>query len=211
MTAILDQLSSRSGDRSEAANLTVVAQCRADPTLVANGAAGLADKDAAVVGDCAEVLTHLAEEHPDWVSPHAPALAALLAHKKTRVRWEAMHALAFVAGSVPDVIADLLPRLRCIIQEDASIIVRDYAVDALSNYASVNAQTAAEVYPLLQESLVAWEGRHAGHALPGLVHVAVHLPERRADIQVAIQPCLEHPRAAIRKAAKAALKAINNP
>lgn len=208
MTTILDQLSSGSGDRSEAANLNVVAQCRADPALIADVAAGLAEKDAALVGDCAEVLTHLAAEHPDWVTPHAPALAALLTHKKPRVRWEAMHALAFVAGSAAEAITPLLPRLRSIVQEDASIIVRDYAIDALSNYAACNAQTAAEAYPLLQEALIAWEGRHAGHALPGLAHVATHLPERRDDIQAAIRPCLEDKRAVIRKAAKAALKAI---
>jgi len=190
MTAILDQLSSRSGDRTEAANLN--------------------DKDAAVVGDCAEVLTHLAEEHPDWIAPYAPTLTALLAHRKTRVRWEAMHALAFVARSAPEVIATLLPRLCSIIQEDTSIIVRDYAINALSNYATLNAQTAAEAYPLLQEALVAWEGRHAGHALPGLAHVAAHLPEHREDIRAAIQPCLEDKRAVVRKAAKAALKAISN-
>ncbi|MBN2391616.1 MAG: hypothetical protein JXR84_12900, partial [Anaerolineae bacterium] len=90
MTTLVDQLSSRIGDRTEAGNLKVVEQCLAEPHRATEIAEGLRDKDAAVVGDCAEVLTKIAEAHPDMVAPYAPALAALLTHKKTRVRWEAM-------------------------------------------------------------------------------------------------------------------------
>ncbi len=59
--SILNQLSSQAGDRTEAANRRVVAQCLADPTLLAEIAGGLQSKEAALAGDCAEVMTKVAE------------------------------------------------------------------------------------------------------------------------------------------------------
>ncbi len=108
---VLQQLSSQAGDRSEYSNRKVALRCLDQPELLAEIAAGLDSRDVKLVGDCAEVLTMVAETRPDLIAPYAKKLAVLLAHKTTRVRWEAMHALALVASQVPRVIASLLPRL----------------------------------------------------------------------------------------------------
>ncbi|MBN2007290.1 MAG: hypothetical protein JXA21_28325 [Anaerolineae bacterium] len=208
MTTLIDQVSSRIGDRSEAGNLKVVEQCLAEPHRVAEIVEGLRDKDAAVVGDCAEVLTKIAETHSDMVAPYVSALATLLTHKKTRVRWEAMHALAYIAETASNDIAPLLPQLQRILQEDGSIIVRDYAVDTLGNYAKVSKRAAREAYPLLREALTAWDSRHAGHALTGLAHVAASVPELREEICDCGQRYSSDKRAVVRQAAKKLLKLV---
>lgn len=109
--SIISELSSQVGDRSQSANHKVVVQCLDDPTLLADISAGLEHKNAALVGDCAEVMTQVAEQRPESVAPYAQALAPLLKHKATRVRWEAVHALAYIAAFNPETIADLLPTL----------------------------------------------------------------------------------------------------
>jgi len=207
--SIITQLSSQVGDRSEASNLKVVAACQANPTLLAEIAAGLSSKDAALMGDCAEVLTKVAETNPAWVSPYAPPLAALLTHKNTRVRWEAMHALALVATLAAPVIASNLPQLREIIHNDKSVIVRDYAVDTVANYATVNTQAAELAYPILVEALTTWASKQAGRALTGLINVAKITPQFNNTLTQYAQLGLADRRGVVRQAAKKLLKTIS--
>ncbi|MDZ7332708.1 MAG: hypothetical protein ONB31_12075 [candidate division KSB1 bacterium] len=205
--SILNKLSSQVGDRSEYSNRKVVIQCLDDPDLLAEVAEGLKSKDAALVGDCAEVLTQVAEQHPEWVAPYAEALAALLNHRATRVRWEAMHALAFVAACVPTRIASLLPTLAEKVRGDSSVIVRDYATDAIANFAATGKSAAETAYPLLKEALTVWNGKHAGHALKGLLNVARQIPALRAEL-IAIGEEYSHSvKGVVRKAAKDLLRA----
>jgi hypothetical protein len=206
--SILTQLSSQTGDRSEGSNHKVVIQCLEHPELLTEIAGGLTEKNAALAGDCAEVMTQVAEQRPDYVAPYARALSELLAHKATRVRWEAMHALALTATSTPATITGLLPTLAGMIRDDPSIIVRDYATDAASNYASSGKMAAENAFPLLKEALAVWNGRHAGHALKGLVHVAKLAPAHQAEINLIGQKYSEEGRAVVRKQAKELLKAI---
>jgi HEAT repeat protein len=206
--SIITQLSSQVGDRTEVSNLKVVAACQADPTLLAEIVSGLSSKDAALVGDCAEVLTKVAETDPAWVSPYAPQLITLLTHKNTRIRWEAAHALAFVAALAAPVIASSLPQLREIVHHDKSVIVRDYTVDTIANYAAVNVQATELAYPILVEALTTWEGKQAGHALAGLTNVAKTTPHFHDELRHYAQLCLADSRNVVRQAAKKLLKAI---
>ena len=48
--AVLEQLSSQLGDRTEASNMKVVARCLADPTLLEEIAQGFDGGDAALMG-----------------------------------------------------------------------------------------------------------------------------------------------------------------
>jgi len=203
--SLLEQLSSQVGDRTEKANRKVAAQCLANPALLTEIAEGLGSKDPALVGDCAEIFTMVAEEHPEWVAPYAATLATLLGHKKTRVRWEATHALALVAALVPHVMLSLLPELDQLIRSDRSTIVRDYAVDAVGNYAELGAAAAHDAYPLLKEALTVWDGKHAAHALEGLRNVVRALPGLAAEIRTLAEPFLDDHRARVRKA-KALIK-----
>jgi hypothetical protein len=206
--SILDQLSSQSGDRTEAANRDVAAQCFESPVLLSEIARGLTHKDAALVGDAVEVFTLVAEHHPEHVAPYAEALAALLTHKTTRVRWEAAHSLALVAALSPQIIAARLDQLAQIIRTDKSVIVRDYLVDALGQYARTSPEAAADAFPMLKETLTLWDGKQAGHALAGLANVAARQPALAGELFAIGQQYATHGRAMIQKAAKALIKAV---
>lgn len=206
--SILAQLSSQVGDRSEASNRKVVNQCLQNPALLNDIVHGLMQPDAALVGDCAEVLTMVAEQHPDWVAPHAGTLSTLLIHENKRVRWESMHAMALVTTLATGTIMSLVPLLVQLVRQDQSIIVRDQAVDALANYASTGQQAAHCVYPYLKEALTLWGGKQTRHALQGLVHVARLLPETHDELLEIAKQYVTSKRPVVKKAAKALQQAI---
>ena len=207
--SILNQLSSHVGDRSEYSNHKVVVQCLEDPDLLDEIAKGLKLPDAALVGDCAEVMTKVAEENPELVVPYTEALSALLLHKSTRVRWEATQALSRVASFTPVTIAPLLPILMDKIRTDASVIVRDYATDTIANYASTDSAAAESAYPLLKETLTLWNGKQAGHALHGLAQLARLVPKFQGELRQIAEDYSHSSRGVVRKAAKALAKALD--
>lgn len=208
--SILAQLSSQVGDRSEYSNRKVVIQCLDDPDLLGEISEGLKSKNAALVGDCSEVLTQVAEQHPDWIASYVKDLAALLSHKTTRVRWEATHALALVVSFAPTTMASLLPTLIEMIRTDSSVIVRDYATDVIANYAAIDELAAKKAYPLLIEALTVWHGKHAGHALKGLINVAMTMPTLCDELRAIAGEYLLASRAVVRKVAKELLKVIES-
>lgn len=199
---LLEKLSSNTRDKIEGSNREVANHCLTDPTLLAEIAVGLESKNPALIGDCAEVFTLTAMIQPDIVAPYGEALAKIRSHKNTRVRWEAAHCLALISAFRPDLIAKLLSGLIETIHQDESIIVRDYTIDILANYAASSVHTAKEAYLTLIESLQVWNGKHAGHALVGLEHIAGMLPDLQDEIRAHVQPFLTSEKGVIRKAAK---------
>lgn len=208
--SILNQLSSQMGDRSEYSNRKVAIQCLENPDLLDEIAAGLREGNAAMVGDCAEVMTKVAETDPEWVVPYADELVHLLIHKTTRVRWEAVHALSLITTLIPASIAPLLPILMEMIRTDQSVIARDYASDTLANYASTSSQAAECSYPLLKETLTVWGGKQVGHALVGLAHAARLLPGHQDELASMAEDFSHSPRGVVRKAAKELAKVIES-
>jgi len=206
--SILNELASQLGERSSTANHLVAGRCLVEPQLLAEIVPGLQAKDARLVGDCAEVLTEVARQNPALVAPFAGELVRPLAHKNGRVRWEATHCLALVAALAPETIRSLLPELQRMIAVDESVIVRDYAIDAVANFAGVDRETALAAYPLLQAALAVWDGRHAGHALDGLAQVARQMPELHGALAVIGRQYADHPKAVIRQAARRLLRAM---
>jgi hypothetical protein len=170
---------------------------------------GLASKDAALVGDCAEVMTMVAGEHPEWVAPYGKALSRLLASEATRVRWEATHALALIATTSPQTIASSLHRLGEMIITDASVITRDHVVDAVGNYAKTSDKAATEAYPVLLYALTSWQGKQAAHALSGLKNVGQRLPHKVPELRILARAYLDHPRGVVRQAAKSLLRSLD--
>jgi hypothetical protein len=206
MHTVLHQLSSQVGDRSEAANRAVAAQCVKHPELLKEVADALPGTEAALVGDCAEVMTMVAQVDPGLVVPYVEKLVPLLGHATTRVRWEAMHALALAAGQVPRLITRLLPQLHARLRDDSSTIVRDYVVEALAAYAGTGQAAAERAFPLLAEALTLWGGKHAARALRGLARVAEKAPQHAAAIRTLAYAQLGSGRGVARKAAKAVLR-----
>lgn len=200
--SVITLLSSQVGDRTEESNRRVVTRCLSDPALLDEIAVGLRSEDDPLTGDCAEVMTMVAEMHPEWVAPYAPLLPGLLSRQKARVRWEAMHALALVTTHVPDIVRPLLPELNAVIHNDRSVIVRDCAIVLIGNYAGTGSRAAEETYPILKEALRLWDGRHAGRALDGLGSVADRLPQLGPEIRTCAEPYLQHKKSVVGKSAK---------
>lgn len=205
--SILKQLSSQLGDRTESSNRQVVEKCLRNPVLLEEIAGGLEEQDAALLGDCLEVFAEVAAQQPAWIVPFAKKVVPFLSHKNTRVRWEAMHTIANVSALTPELVQFLLPTMAEIIRTDKSIIVRDYAVDAVANYAAVDKTTAENAYPILKQALTLWEGKQAGHALKGLTNVAGQVPALHSELRAIAEGFLDHQRKVVAKAAKALLKA----
>lgn len=182
--------------------------CLEQPEQLTLFAAGLIDKNARRVADCAEVMTKVAESRPDLVAPHAEALVTLLSHKNGRVRWESAHALALVAPLVEPVIEGCLPLLVELIRTHDGVIVRDYAIDAVGRYGTLGPVQAARAWEILAEALVAWEGRHAARILGHAGALAALEPALRP---AALEAARRHEAAekpSVRKAAKALLKGL---
>ncbi len=204
----LDQLSSRVGSRTQDANAKVAQRCLADPRLLPEITGGLGSKDARLAGDCAEVMTKIAEQRPELVAPEAETLLALLSHPNGRVRWESAHATALVARHVPRLIRESLPRLQDIVRRDESVIVRDYVLDAVAGYGATGPKAAAEAFPLLRFGLDAWGSKHAARVLRGLVGVARAAPKLCAGIQKLAERFEEDDRPGVRKAATSLRRAL---
>jgi hypothetical protein len=126
---ILNQLSSRKGDKTEIANKLVAEKCIADPKILTEIAVGLEDKDKKLQSDCIEVFTLVSEVKPEFVVPYAENILPLLYGKETKTRWEAVHTLSLIAEKIPDTVFSVLPALQSLVEKDKSTIVRDYAMD----------------------------------------------------------------------------------
>ena len=172
----MKQLSSQSGDKTSLSNKGVAEICIHNPKLLPEIATGLTSKDIGMIKDCVEVLTLVAKKKPDFVAPFAKQIAKLLSHKNAQARWEAAHALSYVATLVPGVISSVLGRFEDLIEKDESIIVRDYSVDAVAGFAQVGKSEAEKAYPILVKALLLWNGKHAHHAFSGLESVVRFMP-----------------------------------
>lgn len=206
---VIAQLASQAGTRGQDANIRVAERCVRNPDLIESVAARLTDKNARLVGDCAEVMTKVAEHRPELIAPYARVLLGLLAHKNGRVRWESAHAIGLVSPLIPRVIAGELQRLGEIARRDESVIVRDYILDALVGYAATGPEAAAAVFPILLECASAWHSKHAARILRGLEEVAGVAPKLLDDMRSFAAQLGAHDRPGVRKAAKALLKKLD--
>jgi hypothetical protein len=200
--SILGRLSSARSERSEEANKALAAEALERPEILDELVAGLEFDDRKLLGDCIEVFTEVAKENPALVAPYAEQLTPLLGHKDTRVRWEATHAVALVAALVPDQVELLLPDLIGKIERDRSVIVRDCAVRAVSEYGLSGPEAARQAFPLLRQALEAWEGKHAKLVLEGLEGLRGVDPALEPEVRAAAQTCLDHKRANVRQLAR---------
>ena len=188
---ILNQLSSRKGDKTEDSNKIVAEQCIANSRLLAEIATGLEDNDKKLQADCMEVFTLVAEKKPEYVVPYADDyIVPLLYSKQTKTRWEAAHTLSFIAEKIPDVILSILPTLQSLIEKDKSAIVRDYAIDTVAKYAKVSVETADKAYELLKYALELWGEKHARQVFRGFNYVLDKCMDYKAEINSFVQPYL---------------------
>lgn len=208
MMTMLERLSSAIGLRTQDANRAAAEQCLLDPRLLENIAAGLSGSNAGLTGDCAEVMTKVAETFPLLIVPYIGRLGPLLAHKSTRVRWEAAHAVALAAPYAPQHVFPLLRTLARLIKADGSVVVRDYAIDALWRYGATDEESARTVFPPLQSALAAWDGKHRARVLDGLAKIAPVAPGLAAELRAIAEVHVRDGKPPVRKAAESLLQAL---
>ena len=206
---IISQLSSQTDDNTEESNKKVVEQCFKNPSLLQDIAKELQNENTALVGDCAEVMTKVAEVNPELVIPYAKELTPLLDHKNTRARWEAMHAIALIASLIPNEISKILSNLHRISLSDSSTIVRDYSVIAVSNYAKTSKKAAEEALVILKRILEVWKEKQAARVLKGLQNAAETNPSLTEEVLSLARPFENSSKGTVKKAAKDLLKALN--
>jgi len=200
--SVLSRLSSQVGDRTEESNRKVAQEALEQPSLLTEIAQGLSAADVRLVGDCAEVLTKVAEHKPELVVPYVEQLLPLLAARNTRVRWEAVHAISLAARLVPERITPIIGELAAKIRGEKSVIVRDGAVYALGEYGSTSGEAAQTVFPILTEALTAWEGKEAGKALEALAKVVATDRSLAQEAASLAEPFLTHQSPKVRRLAK---------
>jgi hypothetical protein len=204
-----EKLSSQIREKTEEGNRNVARECLQTPFLLEEIALGLTGKDPAIQGDCAEVMTKVAEVDPKLIIPYTEPLINLLTHKTTRVRWEAMHAIALTSSLIPERLSNLLPGLASLIQNDNSTIVRDYAIETISQYASLGRAEAERAFPILKEALHLWEGKHRARVLNGLLIVSQQASNLTLEIRGIAEEHLDDRRGVVKKSVKALIKAID--
>jgi len=205
---ILNQLSSRKGDKTEIANRLVAEKCIANPKTLAEIAIGLEEADKKLQSDCIEVFTIVAEVKPEFVVPYAENILPLLYSKETKTRWEAVHTLSFIADKIPDIIISVLPALQSLVEKDKSTIVRDYAMDTVANYAKVSAETSEKSYEILKFALELWGEKHAKQVFKGFSNVLSNCSDYDAEINLLVQPYLTANKKIVATEAKKIVKRI---
>ena len=201
MENIISQLSSQLNINSNEPNKLVALACIESPALLEEIASYLYDKDKKLVGDCTEVFTEIALTKPEIIVKYGTKLIPLIKHKETRIRWEAMHSLSLIAAIAPEIILSILPELDEIIHNDKSIIVRDYAADAIAKYAGAGKEAAEKAFPLLNEILGFWGERHAARAIEGLINIYKIAPYMKQELLILTEPFKESTKGVVSKAA----------
>ena len=204
---LLEQLSSQTGERT--GNTLVASKCIEDNHLLKKIADGLSNSDNKIIIDCTEVMTEVAKIQPQLIVQYVSLLPEILDNKNNRARWESMHSLALIAEFIPKIINSNFDRICGFIENDKSVIVRDYALDALSNYGSIGKITSKEVYPILIRSMSLWDKRHSKKILIGLTLIEEHLPEKKSEILAIAEQYISSEKASIKQAAKRLQKKIN--
>ncbi len=198
---ITEQLSSQSGDTTQASNVKVAEECAKKPSHLDDIVKALKSKDSKLAGDAAEVLTMVAQKAPELITKYSKELFEQIDHKTTRVRWEIMHSISLIADRVPREIDKIYHKLEEIMKSDKSVIVRDYATDAIGKYAAAGKKEAQKAYETLKENLKTWEERHATRVMEGLMVVYKSWPDSKEELKQIATKYTESSKATIKKTA----------
>lgn len=200
------ELSTSLGVRGNEPNKLVTEKCKKNPKLLNELIPVLNSKNKGLSADAAEVFTELSLTHPQQTAPYAEHLIPLLKNKNNRTRWEAMHTIALVASLRTELIISLLPELEQMIERDGSIIVRDYAVEAIANFAGVNEVNAKTAFPILQRIAPLHDHRHIGRVLEGVLNCGEQSAGLRTEINKIAGSYCDHPKGVVNKTAKKIVK-----
>lgn len=204
--SILNELSTSVGDRTQDANRAVAKKVQANLSLLDEIAKGLTNSNKKLVGDCAEIFTMIAENQPDAVAPYVSQLIPLLKSKDKRIRWEVTHTLIFTARLIPDIMFSIMPELMSLISNDNSVIVRNYSIQALGEYATTGKKAAKSVFSYFTEIIEIWSGKYIHLVLEGLGKAAMRASSLESKACEIANFYKNHKKPRVKKAANAILK-----
>ena len=205
---ILNQLSSKQGDKTEKSNRIVAEKCIENTDLLKDIATGFLSADKKLQADCIEVFTMVSENHPDLIVPLADKILPLLNNKETKTRWEAVHTLSFIAVKIPEIIFSILPDLQELIEKDKSAIVRDYTIDTIANFARFDKNSSEKAFGILKMALDLWDEKHAKQVFKGLSNILDNQPSYKTEISKIVKPYLDAKKNVVIKEAKKIIKRI---
>ncbi|MGO4546734.1 hypothetical protein AB4Z29_18215 [Paenibacillus sp. 2TAB23] len=204
---VVSMLSSQTGDSTQQSNEKVALTCKENPTLLKQIAEGLLHSDVKIAGDCAEVFSKVAETHPRLVALYAEQLLSSIHHKHTRVRWESMHAVAFISPLIPRRIISAIGDLQERMLSDQSTIVKDYSILCLGNVASCGEEEARMILPVLKQGLFQLGDKFLSKLLTAMIGIAKVSPSLAAEVLMYGYEYESHPKSSVQKAAKKLMKA----
>jgi hypothetical protein len=151
--AIIDQLASALGDRSEILNIDLAKNIakKKDKKAVAELIAGLSHKSKNIQNDCIKVLYEIGEIDPSLLTPYAKDFILLLSHTNNRLQWGAMSAISTITAANPKLIYAALPKIIDAANK-GSVITKDNAVSILIQLCAIK-EYAAGAFSLLLEQL----------------------------------------------------------
>ena len=212
MIDLRDQLASRVGDPTGAANLQVAERCLIDPSLLGQIVAIMQGPDPALAKDAADVIAKVAAERPEALAPYAETLASHIEqqHGGERSRAagmpQAMEVLALIAPVAPRSIRPLLPLLAQIASADKSADVRDTAIDAISSYGRSSPAAAALASPVLRDVVKRVDGEQAARAMAAVARLSPLTPEQTDNVTETTRRYARATRAGARATAKGLLR-----
>ncbi|WP_138756242.1 hypothetical protein [Paenibacillus sinopodophylli] len=204
---IISMLSSQIGDSTQQSNENVASMCKENPNLLKEIAEGLFQTDVKLAGDCAEVFTKVAETQPHLVTLYAEELLSSIQHKHTRVRWESMHAVAFISPLIPGRIVSVIEHIQERMLVDQSTIVKDYSILCLGNVASCGEAEARMVLPILKQGLLQLGDKFISKLLTAMIGIAKVSPSLAAGVIKFGYEYETHSKSSVQKAAKRLVKA----
>ncbi|CAM4504216.1 hypothetical protein FHS16_005713 [Paenibacillus endophyticus] len=204
---VVSMLSSQTGDSTQQSNENAALTCKENPVLLKQMAEGILHSDFKIAGDCAEVFSKVAETHPHLVALYAEQLLSSIHHKHTRVRWESMHAVAFISPLISSRIITALGDLQERMFSDKSTIVKDYSILCLGNAASCGESEAKMILPILKQGLLQLGDKFISKLLTAMIGVAKVSPSLAAEVLMYGYEYETHPKSSVQKAAKKLMKA----
>ncbi len=207
---MLLMLSSQTGDSTQHSNVKVAAICIEDSVLLKQIAEGLFHKDVKLAGDCAEVLVKVAETHAHLVAPYVEQLLGSIEHPNSRVRWETMHALAWISPHVSMRLMKELDAIQARLFTDSSTIVKDYSILCLGNVAACGEAEARTIFPILVRCIDQLGEKFLSKTLAAMTGMTKVSPHVAIEALRYGHEYESHPKGSVQKAAKKLLKAAKS-
>ena len=86
-----------------------------------------------------------------------------------------------------------------IINTDRNVTIRDYAIEAITRYASTSKKAAKKAYPYLKKAMKQWNERHASQAMRAINNACHYLVDLKNEIQETASSFIDNSSSVVKK------------